>query len=41
MKQNPSSKPMSVNKLGLGVAISIGIGAALDVALNNTALGVG
>lgn len=41
MKQKPPSQPMSANKLGLGVAIGIGIEAALDVALNNIALGVG
>jgi hypothetical protein len=40
MKQKPSSQPMSANKLSLGVAISIEIGAALDVTLNNTSLGV-
>ena len=28
MKQKLPSQPMSVNKLGLGVAIGIGIGAA-------------
>ncbi len=41
MKQNPPSQPMSANKLDLGVAIGIGIGAALGVAYNNIALGVG
>lgn len=41
MKQKPPSQPMSANKLGLGVAIGIGTVAALDVALNNIALGVG
>lgn len=41
MKQKPPSQPMRANKLGLGVAISIRIGAAPDVALNDTALGVG
>jgi hypothetical protein len=41
MKQKPPSQPMSANKLGLGVAIGIGIEAALGVALNNSALGVG
>ena len=41
MKQKPPSQPMSANKLGLEVAIGIGIGAALGVALHNSTLGVG
>ena len=41
MKQKPTSQPISANKLGLRVAIGIGIGAAHGVALNNIALGVG
>lgn len=41
MKQKPPSQPMSANKLGLGVAIGIGIGPARGVVLNNRALGVG
>ena len=41
MKQKTPSQPTSANKLSLGVAIDIGIGAALGVALNNIAEGVG
>ncbi|MDO9087574.1 MAG: hypothetical protein Q7U53_15305 [Anaerolineaceae bacterium] len=41
MKQKPPSQPMSTIKLSSGVAIGIEIGAALGVALNNIALGVG
>jgi len=41
MKQKPPSQPLSAHKLGLGVSINIGIGAALGVALNDIALGVG
>ena len=41
MKQKPPSQPTSANKLGLGVAMGIGIGATLGVALNNIVLGVG
>ena len=41
MKQKPLPQPMSANKLGLGVPIGIGIDSAFDVAINDTALGVG
>jgi hypothetical protein len=41
MKQRPRSQPMSANKLGLGVPIGLGIGAAFGVALNDIASGVG
>ncbi len=41
MKQKPPSQPTRANKLELGIAICLGIGAALGVALNNIALGVG
>lgn len=40
MKQKPPSQPMRANKSGLEVAISIGIGATLGVALNDIAFGV-
>ncbi len=40
MKQKPPSQPTSTNKLGLGVAMGIGIGAILGMAFNNIALGV-